>query len=286
MGIASKNTVTLLFMFSTFSVNSIYINLPVRLAKKFRRNKRMWDLLVLAICMKLNDGASGLYIRTPRDISTLFHCSYRKAERLMKMAMDCPRLFHYNPKTHFLSARTFVVGCSWFEGKNGKRFYHDTVITVRKASDGTISHNEISKQLRDKMMLKAIEQSRPRMSSNCQSTLRSETSRPLTQKFLGNIAGCHRSTVSRHLRKVEGRDEIKITVHDKIPVYDVEHGVEYKRVIGRRPFISGRIAYIRDANDYEILVDEYNYCFKHIIYNHPQRLKPNRHNWSFAQYDL
>lgn len=273
-------------MFSKYSRYSNYINVPVRLAKKYRKDKRMWDLLVLAICMKLNNTSSGMYIRSPRNITKLFHCSYRKAERMMTQASQCPRLFHYNPKTKFISARSFAVGCEWFEGKNGKRFYHDTVIVIEKAADGTISHFEISKQLKDKMMLKAIKQSRPRMSSNCQPTHRPETSRPLTQKFLGNIAGCHRSTVSRHLRAVEKQNGISITVHDKIPVYDIEHGELINDIPNRRPFVSGRIAYVRDANNYEILDDEYLYSFKHIIYNHPKRLKPNRHDYFLAQYDL
>lgn len=272
-------------MFSSYKRYSNYINVPVRLAKRYRRNKTMWDLLVLAICMKLNDTSSGMYIRSPRDIAKRFHCSYRKAERMMKQASQCPRLFHYNPKTKFISARSFVVGCEWFEGKNGKRFYHDTVIDIRKADDGTISHSEISRQLHDKMMLKAIKQSRPRMSSNCQLKSRSETGRPLTQKFLGNIAGCHRSTVSRHLRKVAKENGISITVHDKIPVYDLEHGEVINDIPNRKPFVSGRIAYVRDANDYEILDDEYILSFKHVIYNHPKRLTHNRHDWHMAQFD-
>lgn len=163
--------------------------------------------------------------------------------------------------------------------------YDDSVVIADKESDGSISHHKISLRLRDDMMRKAIMNNRPRMSCYCQPNSRPEAKKPLTQKYLGNIAGCHRSTVSRHLRKQEKVKAISITSFDKIPVYDIEHGEVINDIPNRRPFISGRMAYIRDANEYEIL-DENIYCrFKHIIYNHPQRLTINRHDYRFAQYD-
>lgn len=225
-------------MFSEYSRYSNYINVPCRLLKRYRNDKRMWDLLVFAVCLKLNNTSSGMYIRTPRDVMRVCHCSYRKAERLIKQSTSCEELFRYNSKTQFLTAKSFKIGCDWFWGKSNKRMYDDSVVIADKESDGSISHHKISLRLRDDMMRKAIMNNRPRMSCYCQPNSRPEAKKPLTQKYLGNIAGCHRSTVSRHLRKQEKVKAISITSFDKIPVYDIEHGEVINDIPNRRPFIS------------------------------------------------
>lgn len=106
----------------------------------------------------------------------------------------------------------------------------------------------------------------------------SETKKPLTHKYLANIAGVSRSTATRHLNKLsKGENRIMdVTTHDKIPVYDIEHGIVINDIPNRKPFISGRFAYVRDANDYAFLDGNHSKHFKHIIYNHKGRRTDNR----------
>lgn len=260
------------------SEHSLYINVPVRLIKRYRDDKNGWDLLVFAICLKLYSGDSGMYLRSVPQVMKLLHCSYRKAQRLMKQAASDNVLFQYNPKTKFIVAKSFTIGCKRTEAKycnlkfgNGYLF-HDSVIKIDVDSKDCIKHSNISRRLRDFSILRILGYSSSD-ELNCHSEHRSEARKPLTQKYLGNIAGIHQSTVSRHLRKLANDDNkvIIITSHDKIPVYDLKHNVVINDIPNRHPFISGRFMYVRDANDYVILDKSIFGRFKHIIYNHPKR---------------
>lgn len=263
-------------MFSEYQKISNYINVPYRLAKRCRKDKGAWDLLVFAICLKLNRADSGMYLRNPKDLMKMLHCSYRKAVRLFEQAPRNSKLFHYNTKTKFIVARSFEIGCdtTWSMGKRQKLYRMDDVLVVDKKSDGTISHYEISSQLRDLLIKKMIRLQKPSDDLQCQQC-HSETRKPLTQKFIGNCAGVCQTTVSRRLRKMALRKEIHIISHPKIPVYDLEHGVVYNDIPNRKPFISGRFAYIRDVNEYEIIDLTIYRRFKHLIYNHKKRLTEN-----------
>lgn len=269
----------LFFMYSRHSEHSSYINVPVRLAKRYRNDKDGWDLLVFAICLKLQGGNSGMYLRSVPQVMKTLHCSFRKAQRLMKQAASNNVLFRYNPKTKFIIARRFSTGCKRTVAKNDSKLkfgdgylFHDSVIKIDAKDKNCIKHNEISRSLRDLTILRILGYS-PANELNCHSEHRSATRKPLTQKYLGNVAGVHQTTVSRHLRKMADGDDksIAITSHDKIAVYDLEHEYQIVNIPNRRPFISGRFKYIRDANDYEILDKSIFDRFKHVIYNHPKR---------------
>lgn len=266
-------------MYSEHSEHSSYINVPVRLAKRYRNDKDGWDLLVFAICLKLHSGDSGMYLRSVPQMMKMLHCSYRKAQRLMIKAASDNVLFRYNPKTKFIVARRFSIGCKRTVARNGNRLkfgneylFHDSVIVIDVKDKDCIKHSEISRDLRDLVIMRILGYSSAN-ELNCHSEHRSAAKKPLTQKYLGNIAGIHQTTVSRHLRKMADGDDkaIVITSHDKIPVYDLEHDYLIVEIPNRRPFVSGRFLYVRDANDYEILDKSVFGRFKHVIYNHPKR---------------
>lgn len=216
----------------------------------------------------------------------LFHCSYRKAERMLKQAAADTRLFRYNPKTKYLVARSFKIGCEWFWNKKGtKKLYSDDCIVIEIPENGIISHNEISKRLRDRLMIKAIKAYQTKtMSSNCHFISRQGNLKPLTQKFISNIAGCCRSTVTRHLNKAAKQTEDKksgltITSYPIIPVYDMIDGEvinDIPNMDKRKTFVRSHYACVRDANDYELTDEKFNYIFKHIVYNCKKRRTENK----------
>lgn len=265
-------------MYSEHSTHSNYINIPYRLAKRYRNDKAGWDLLCFAICLKLNRNDSGIYLRNPKDIMKMFHCGYKKARRLFFQATSDKGLFRYNPRTKFIVARSFEIGCNTnpSKGKRTKVYRSDDCLIVKKDEDGRISHNGISSQLRDLLIKKLLRTQKPADELQCQGNHHSATRKPLTQKFIGNCAGICQTTVSRRLRKMSANGEIKITSHPKIPVIDLEHGIVLRDFTNRKFFISGRFGYIRDVNKYEILSDEIHFRFKHIIYNHKKRRTDNR----------
>lgn len=270
-------------MYSTFHEHSDYINVPVRHVKPIRRDRPDWDMLILAVCLKLNSTSSGMYVRTPNDLVKAFHCSHRKAERMLKKAAH-HRFFRYDPKTHFLSAKSFKIGADWFWDRHGNKMYHDDVIVVEKEADGTISHYKISRQLRDRLMTRQLSAKSSSDELKRQPNLRPEARKPLTHKYLANIAGVSRSTATRHLGKLCKGDNkvLNVTTYDKIPVGDIEHGVIYACFLHRKPFVCGRFAYIRDANDYSFVDGNHYKQFKHVIYNHKSRRTDNRvikHQW-------
>lgn len=263
-------------MFSEFQQHSNYINIPYRLVRKYRETKAEWDLLCFAICLKLNSSDSGMYLNDPRDIMRLFHCSYRKARRLMLQSISDKDLFHYNPKTKFIVARSFKRGCGFTNSHSGKVFHKDNVIVIDKEADGTISHYKTSSRLRDLLIQKMLRTQSPSDELECQNNPHSESRKPLTQEYIGNVAGCHQTTVSRRTIRMAKNKQIAIKSHAKIPVWDLEHGIVLNDIPDRKPFIVGRFAYIRDVNEYTILDNSIHFRFKHIIYNHRKRKTDNK----------
>lgn len=218
-----------------------------------------------------------MYLRNPKDLMKILHCSYRKAVRLFNQASRDERLFRYNPRTKFIVARSFEIGCKTnpSKGKIETVYRSDDVIAVSKNADGTISHNDISSRLRDLFIQKMIRMQKPADELQCQSP-HSATRKPLTQDFIGNCVGVCQTTVSRRLRKMEANGEISVTRHPKVPVIDLEHGIVMNDFSNRKPFFQGKFAYIRDVNEYTILDDSIHFRFKHLIYNHRKRKTDNR----------
>lgn len=259
-------------MFKTYR---IYINVPYRLVKRYRSTKQERDLLCFAICLKLYKGQSGMYLTNEYAVMKLLHCSQGKAKRLIRDAVHDAYLFDFNPKTKFLRAKSFRRGAAYINSQYGKetmRLFKDSCIRIGCDDVEQISHYQISWQLQDKVMLRQTCVRSSSGNSNCL-PICPEMKKPLTQKFIGNMAGCHQTTVSRHLRKLakKGVERISITSHPKIPVYDLEHGIVINDIPNRRPFISGRFAYIRDVNEYDVHDDEILSSYNHIIWNHPKR---------------
>ena len=252
--------------------NLKYINIPVRLLKKAKSNKQSWDMLVFAVCLKLNRNDSGMFINDPKVIMNAFHCSHRKPQRLMTQAAANTELFHYNPKSKFITANSFKRGCKIYNTHKGEAYRADSCIRIETEEDGTISHYKLSIRLHDKLIKRMLRKEAPSDEFKSRNIFHSEKRKPLTQKFIGNVAGYHQTTVSRHLRKMEKDGLIKISSHEKVPVWDIEHGIVIKVVPHRKPFISGRFAYVRDVNDYEIIDLSMLSDFRHIIYNHKLRV--------------
>lgn len=260
-------------MFSKHSKFSTYINVPKRLAKAYRRDRYGWDLLVLAICLKLHRGDSGFY-PSVRNIMLTFHVSHAKAKRLLEGAMNDKELFNYNPYTNFLSAKAF-------KDRDDRRNNYSQYCLVCDCKIGDkgeriIRHQEISRQLRDNLILCPVNAQMHMDEFHTVNNPRLVGKRALTQKHLGNIAGCHQTTVSRHLRKMEQREEITITAHDPIPVRDIEHDIVFRRIPFRKTFVKFGFEWVRDANEYTINSYSLGKRFKHIYYNNEHRTGENR----------
>lgn len=247
------------------------------------------DLLALAVAMKAEQGNSGLYVKTPRDIQRVFGCSYRKAQRLIEQAKNCPNLFVYNPKTKFLCSRTFKRGCRYIHNeKYDKRLYYDNCIKIKREDildkNGKISHIAIVRLIRQEMAMKALRARCPQMRYTSRNT-RLATMIPLTQQHIGNVVGYTQPTISRLLRKWEKAGKIAIERQPISFVNDLRHNDVIKNYHGKKTFIFDGFECVREPNVYTILdVDAFSHC-RNVIYNHPKRITDNVRSFAFAQFD-
>lgn len=188
-----------------------------------------------------------------------------------------PELFNYNAKTKFIVAKCFAINCGHGVTKKGVKFCHDKVIKIEKIAngDGILLHYKIANQLVDKLILMQMRANGNHMTDYCHQC-RVKSHKPLTHEFIANNVKRCRTTVTRHLAKLEKAGVISVTRHEKIEVYDFEHEFSRNKLPkGRKPFISGLFMYYRDVNEYEILSEEIKSSYRHIIYNHEKRWSDN-----------
>lgn len=259
--------------------------------KRYRKDKSMWELFVFAVCLKMMEGSSAIHPTVP-VIRKLLKCSYYKAERLIERAKECKELFSYYPEANLLIARSFTHGKlekhGYFAGKAFFVAYSTFCFKYRYEKSETVSHFKTSRILKDKLLEFAIRARQLKHGfpivvnhSNSVST-RANRSTALTSVKLGAIAGCHHSTATRHLRKMEDDEKLLVYRPDYIKIGDYRTGVMFtddESLLSRRAFLRGGYIVVRDANEYAFK-DECSGVFVNVIFNHKGRHRC--HGKSFA----
>ena len=265
------------------------LNIPHKLMKCFRRDKSGWELLIFALCIKMHEGSSAIHPEVS-EIRKLLNCSYYKAVRLIEGAKRCPYLFRYYPEANLLIARSFTRGrlekSEYACGRKSFTAYHADCFKFRYDSGERISHIGISRQLRDALIKHAIMARQLRNDFNTvvpterKPSTRSNRSTALLTVKLGRISGYHHSTVSRHIRRMEEREEVRIYRPGYIPVSDLRTGellTDDESLLSRRAFPHRGLLVVRDANEYVIDAKSAPvYC--HVIFNHARRHRRNVDN--------
>lgn len=265
------------------------INIPIKLMKRYRKDKALWELFVFAVCMKCLDGSSALRPTVPL-VRRLMGCSYYKAERMIERAKTCGELFRYFPKSNVLIARSFKTGnLEEKEVRLKKKTYTARYAFCYKfrfdVSDDKdcrrVSHIEVSRTLRDKLLVHAIKARQLKNDLPCKqggdAPTRSTRKAALHSRRLGCIAGYHHSTATRHLRRMEEKGELSVIRHDFVPVIDHRRDVvvtDDVELLRRRPFPRHGFLVVKDCNEY-IMAGTNADVFVNVIFNHRRHKAPH-----------
>lgn len=263
------------------------LNIPLKLMKRYRKDKQMWELFIFAVCIKCLSGSSGIHADV-MAVRKMMRCSHNKAIRMIERAKMCKDLFTYNNKTNSLVARSFT------RGKLEKNIvvsrhaeytaYSAYCYKLRYDANKGISHFAVSQFLRDRLLLCSIyaKQRKNDFLTVANISSRIDRSKALSAKRLSRIAGVHHTTVTRHLRKLEAAGQITVKRHDFIKVadfYSDEVLTDDSRLLERKPFLRQGYWVVKDANEYKATASNDD-VFTNVIFNHAKR---HRRNYSGSE---
>lgn len=261
------------------------LNIPIKLMKRYRLDKAKWELFVFAVCIKQLYGSSA-FKPSVALVRKKLNCSYYKAARLIERAKEDQELFVYYPEANLLIARSFTRGkLKKSENRSGRRTfvaYSAFCYKYRYDNAETISHNAISRLLKDRLLIHAIKARQLKndlqtVVKNLSTHSRSNRSTALHCKRLGNMIGCHYTTALRHLRSMEKADKLSVYRPEYLPVVDRRSGTiltDNTDLIKRKLFLRGDYLVTRDINEY-ILPTDNNDTFANVIFNHHGRRNRN-----------
>lgn len=272
------------------------LNIPIKLMKRYRKDRADWELFIFAVCLKCLDSSSAIHPTVPL-VRKLMGCSYYKAERMIERAKSCDELFRYYPEANLLIARSFTKGklkkTTTYLSKTIFVSYSAFCYKFRFEEAETVSHIAVSRKLQDALLIHAIKARQLKNALHCNVDGKakiqdSRSNRPtaLHSRKLGRIAGCHQSTATRHLRKMEDNGELTVLRHDFIPVIDHRRNVavtDDKELLRRRPFPRQGFLVVKDCNEY-IMAPTNTDVFVNVIFNHKGRRrnqKPKTKNVPF-----
>ena len=262
-------------------LNPQTLNIPLKLMKCCRKNKTLWELFTFAVCIKMLRGSSAIY-PSVTSVRKIMGCSYYKATRLIEGAKRCTMLFRYYPEANLLIARSFTHGKLKKEVRTVlhtvRTSYSAFCLKFRYKSSDCVSHIEVSRSLRDKLLVHAVKAVELKndlqtVGSKKHASTRSNHSTPLHSERLGKISGYHRCTAMRHLHKLEQQKEIVITSKPYIPVADFRTGhllTTDPALLKRKAFLRSGMWVVRDVNDYATNAANQD-RFVNVIFNHARR---------------
>lgn len=255
------------------------LNIPIKLMKRYCKDKSMWELFVFAVSIKLTSDDS----KIPNDVKAvrkIMGCSYYKATRMIERARKCPELFFFYENDRYIVARSFthkkLDRKTFRTNKKTYTAYCASCIRYRYEKSAVVSHIAVSRQLRDKLIKNAIRATERTDGSNTiKNSPRPSQLRPLTLRSLSAASGYHRTTVRKHLANMEQGKEVKIIKGGLRPVLHLESGA----VIAGNDFLTNRkqcfdwhsFRFVREANRYFLISPAKDDYAVNIIFNHTGR---------------
>lgn len=266
------------------------LNIPMKLMKRYRKDKSLWELFVFAVCLKCLKGSSGIHPDVMK-IRHLMKCSHNKAKRMIERAKRCGELFYYNERKNFLVAKTFTHGKLNKTMWQGEAMYSAYCYKFEYEPQPVVSHFSISQTLRDRLILCAMnaKQRKNDFLIVANNSTRSERAKALSALKLSKIAGVHHTTATRHINKMERKGIVNVKRHDFIKVADWHSGeqlTDNAELLSRQAFLRQGYLVVKDCNEYR-LCGAYGGRFTNIIFNHKKRHKRNysRLDIALAHYD-
>lgn len=252
--------------------------------KRARRDKSLWEILAFAVCVKMSSKGDS---RIPADsgaVRKLMGCSYYKAKRMIDAARRNPEFFYFYENGEYLVARSFTRGRLerhvYTTKKNTFTAYRATCVRFTYDDTEKVSHIAVSRRLRDTLITNAIKATQTADGSTpIDNSSRPSVSRPLTMRSLSGASGYHRTTVSRHLRKMEETGRIEIRKGETVPVLHLESGevlTENLSLLSRRMWYDwNNIRFVQEPSSYTLVNPQKSDYAVSIIFNHKGRHRNN-----------
>lgn len=258
------------------------LNIPLDILNKYKDDRRDWELLCFAICIKMYSESS----RIPNDVVTvrrLLNCGHYKAQRMLANAKKCPDLFFVYENEKFIVARSFT-----FHGKlqrkevmcNKKQYtaYQTKCIRYGYKKGEQIKHDFIQRDLRDRLIKNAIIARGGRVCSTTikvNKTTKQNTPQPIGQDQLREASGygCV-VTVQNHLKKMVKTGEVVVEAAKATPIQDLRTGevlTDDKSLLERNTFEWKGKKYACVPNKYAVVNPQKEDYACNIIFNHKQR---------------
>lgn len=265
------------------------INIPTELIKKYKGSKQSLELFAFAVCIKMLHTNSVLTNVSYRKIATLLHISRAKAKRILEQAKE-NELFDYNSKTNTLRVVSFK-NKDMKQSSDGRRKYISDYCFSPSVKEGCVLSKDnkpleyrlqaIYNILRESLIANAINSEDRNDSASRDISVRKTA---LTQQKLSNIAGMKRTSLRNALKRMKQSGKITVTSAVAMCVIssvNAESVEEWRKTSGRKNFIynpNDNSGWIIKPCEYSITDRSYTECFRHVIYNHKNRVQKN-HNY-------
>lgn len=255
---------------------AININVPKALISEHKHDVRYLELIALSFAMKCMYGTSA-FNPTIKDVMSLLHVGYYKAEELIKAAKGNNKLFRYYSSTNTLIARNYKSYSEIKKDKHGQTIHQ--MYCIKFAIREEFHLRSIVKEMRQALILCTVNviERTYKFHEGVNATPLCGSERALTQRKLGNITGMSRSTARRYTNElVEKKDlamekgGLKLVLSCLSDEAINNSGYNPKDLIVS---LKTGLAYIFIPNQYSTLNRATNGRFGNIIYNHKLRLK-------------
>lgn len=258
------------------------LNLPMALLKESKDSDLAQMLLRFAVCIKCAYGDSRMPDVSESAIQKLLSISPNKAKVLLEEVKNCFKLFQYNPKTNSLLAKNFTKPYST-SVRNSRGFVvkgaYCYKLEIKKYTDRQLKKkfreiligNVVNAKERKEM---AKDEFHQREKYQKKSFIRTS---PVSQYSLQAASGRNnRKAVFRDVKQMEEQGKISVTHHPlKYVGFNATQTEEMEKRFDPQTMMvvekTQSVCY-KPYNEYK-LADEEAKRFRHVIFNHRDRLK-------------
>lgn len=279
------------FVFCFIYAMEKYINIPIKLIKSAKTDKRILELIAFAYIIKLNYKSSCLKKYTVNNVARLCHCSKEKAKTLINLAVKNTTLFSVSKDG--LTAKSFKHYRDIRVNKFHQEIYAANVLKLRNEveyydKEGNKYYREfklrdVVKKLREALFLNVVngferkdKLSKTWYDNNFNYSLCGTQGFMFTQKHIANTLGVKRNTAVRIVKSLNKAGTIKI-YRGGIDIKSTANSDDALKELGEelskvKTSQNQSFCFIMIPNSYEITDRRVTNNFCHIIYGHKKRL--------------
>lgn len=255
------------------------INIPHQLAKRFRKNPLLLDLLCLSISIKSKSGSSRYIISNINKFMADFGVSLSKAKRLIEAAKECDLLFRYDEKNKTLIAKTYKTLRTITKDRKNRKIYQMYCMKINVMPNCKVGY--IKREIHKLLILCAVNvKERMNEFHSKDKFPRCKSSDMFTLEHLANIAGVTRKSVVKYINQLSEEGRLNVNKGDLSEVVNEMNKDILMKFRRENKYVMscGNGEYcVYYMTTYSIASRSVTNSFGNIIYNHYKRLT---HNYS------